>query len=361
MKNEQAETEYHIRFWLLAIIGFCSALWLLSGVLTPFVLALAIAYFLNPVVSAMCKIGAPRWLGSLIVLVTFITIVTTVTILLYPLVQAQVVELVNSFPSYVEKLQSELWPRVKDVLEHVPAVDLEKLQGNFSQYTNNIMQFFGRVLGQVVTSSMALLDILALLILTPIVAFYLMRDWPKMLAKVDSYLPVRHAPTIRRELHNIDTMIAGFIRGQALVSLALATFYSIGLSLAGLKYGMVIGLCSGILNFIPIVGTLIGIITSLTMAFIQFDTFGQIAMVAGVFAAAQVLDGYFLTPKLVGDRVGLHPVWIIFAVIAGGKLLGLLGVIIAVPFAGTLAILIRLGLRQYRRSKYFSPISTTGQ
>ncbi|MBY0429153.1 MAG: AI-2E family transporter, partial [Alphaproteobacteria bacterium] len=291
MSNEQTETDYQLRFWLLAIIGFCAVLWLLSGILTPFVLAMAVAYFLNPVVSAMCRIGAPRWLGSLIVLIIFISIVTTATILLSPLVQAQVVELVNSLPSYVEKLQSELWPRIKNVLEHVPAVDMTKLQDSFSQYTNDIVKFIGKVLGQLVTGGMALFDILALLVLTPVVAFYLMRDWPKMLAKVDSYLPVHHAPVIRRELHNIDKMIAGFIRGQAMVSLSLATYYSIALSLAGLKYGMVIGLISGFLSFIPIVGSLTGIITSLTMAFIQFDTFGQIAMVAAVFAGAQVLDG----------------------------------------------------------------------
>ncbi len=360
MATEQPQTEYHLRFWLLAILGFCGVLWLLSGILTPFVLGMAIAYFLNPVVSAMCKIGAPRWLGSIIVLMIFIALVTTATILLSPLVQAQVVELVSSLPSYVEKLHQELWPRIKDILEHVPAVDMTKLQDSFSQYANDIVNFIGKVLGQVVTGSMALFDILALMVLTPVVAFYLMRDWPIMLAKVNSYLPVRHAPVIRRELQNIDTMIAGFIRGQAMVSLALATYYSLALSLAGLKYGMVIGLISGFLSFIPIVGTLIGIITSLTMAFIQFDNFGQIAVVAAIFAGAQVLDGYFLTPKLVGDRVGLHPVWIIFSVLAGGKLLGLLGVIIAVPFAGTIAILIRLGLRQYRRSKYFSPIPSSG-
>ena len=360
MTYEQPQTEYHLRFWLLAILGFCGVLWLLSGILTPFVLGMAIAYFLNPIVSAMCKIGAPRWLGSLIVLMIFIALVTTATILLFPLVQAQVVELVSSLPSYVEKLHQELWPRIKDVLEHVPAVDMTKLQDSFSQYTNDIVNFIGKVLGQVVTGSMALFDILALLVLTPVVAFYLMRDWPEMLAKVNSYLPVRHAPAIRRELHNIDMMIAGFIRGQAMVSLSLATYYSLALSLAGLKYGMVIGLISGFLSFIPIVGTLTGIITSLAMAFIQFDNFGQIAIVAAIFAGAQVLDGYFLTPKLVGDRVGLHPVWIIFSVLAGGKLLGLLGVIIAVPFAGTIAILIRLGLRQYRRSKYFSSIPSSG-
>ncbi len=360
MTYQQPQSDYHVRFWLLAILAFCAILWLLSGVLTPFVLALAIAYFLNPIVSAMCKIGAPRWLGASIVLLLFISLITTATLLLSPIIQAQVIELVHSLPGYVDTLQKELWPRLKDVLEHVPTVDMAKLQDAFSQYGNDIVKFLGQFLGQVVTGSMALLDILALIVLTPVVAFYLMRDWTKMLSKVNGYLPVRHAPTIRRELNNIDSMIAGFIRGQAMVSLALATYYSIALSLAGLKYGMVIGLISGFLSFIPIVGTLTGIIASLIMAFIQFDTAGEIAIVAGIFAFAQILDGYFLTPKLVGDRVGLHPVWIIFSVLAGGKLLGLLGVIVAVPFAGTIAILIRLGLRQYRRSKYFSPIPSSG-
>ncbi len=360
MKHTPPSIDYHVRFWLLAILGFCGTLWLLSDMLTPFILALVIAYFLNPVVSGFCNIGSPRWLGALIVLFLFLALLTTAMLLLLPLVQTQGVELVHSLPVYVETLQKELWPHIKTVLDHVPTVDTTKLQDTFGQYANDIVSFVGKILGQVVTGSMALFDILALMVLTPVVAFYLMRDWPAMLAKVNGYLPVRHAPIIRRELQNIDTMIAGFIRGQAMVSLFLATYYSIALSLAGLKYGMVIGLISGCLSFIPIVGTLTGIIASLTMAFIQFDTFGQIAVVAAIFAGAQMLDGYFLTPKLVGDRVGLHPVWIIFSVLAGGKLLGLPGIIIAVPFAGTLAILIRLGLRQYRRSKYFSLIPSSG-
>ncbi|NDE90777.1 MAG: AI-2E family transporter [Alphaproteobacteria bacterium] len=360
MKTESSTDYQYWRFWLFAVLGFIGALWLLSGMLMPFVLALAIAYLLNPLVSRMCTFGVPRWLGALIVLLLFITIITTATILLAPIVQTQVVELANSLPGYIETLQKELWPRIKDVLEHIPTVDATKLQDTFSQYTNDIVKFVGKVLGQVVTGSMALLDILALLVLTPVVAFYLMRDWPKILGTVDGYLPVRHAPAIRHELQNIDTMIAGFIRGQAMVSLVLAIFYSITLSLAGLKYGMVIGLISGFLSFIPIVGTLTGIIASLIMAFVQFDQASQIGVIALIFLIAQILDGYFLTPKLVGDRVGLHPVWIIFAVLAGGKLLGLVGVILAVPFAGTIAILIRLMLRQYRRSRYFSPIPPSG-
>lgn len=358
--NKLMVDDYHWRFWLITILGFAGILWVLSGMLTPFVLGLAIAYFLNPIVSGLCRLGTPRWLGAVLVLLIFLSILTTAAIFLTPVIRAQVVDLANSLPDYIATLQKELWPRIKDVLEHIPTINIDKLQESFSQYTNDIVSFVGKVVGQVVTSGMALLDILAIFILTPVVAFYLMRDWPAMLAKVDGYLPVRYAPTIRSELGKIDTMIAGFLRGQAMVSIVLATYYSLALSLVGLKYGMVIGLISGFLSFIPIVGTLTGIITSLIMTFIQFDNTGSIAAVAGVFVVAQVLDGYFLTPKLVGDRVGLHPVWIIFSVLAGGKLLGPIGIILAVPFAGTIAILIRLGLRQYRRSRYFSPIPPSG-
>lgn len=346
--------KYHWRFWLLMVIGFCLVIWALSSVLGPFVLGLAIAYFLNPSVSGLAKWKLPRWAAAFTVLLIFIAVVSTAFIFLTPLVREQIVDLTTALPGYVERLQSELWPRIKDILEHVPGVDLERMQSSFAEYTGDAVNFAGKLVGGVVTSSMAILDILALLILTPVISFYLLRDWPEMTAKVESYLPVRYAPTIRAELKNIDNMIAGFVRGQAMVSICLALFYSIGLSLVGLKYGMVIGLVAGLLSFIPIVGTISGITASLIMAFIQYDTMGPILAVAGVFVAAQLVDGNFLTPKLVGDRVGLHPVWIMFAVIAGGKLLGFIGVILGVPIVGTIAILLRLALRQYKRSRYFS-------
>lgn len=348
----------HLRFWLIVLFGFAGLIWLLHGMLLPFILAMVVAYFLDPLVRRMEVLGAARWLSSLVVLLVFIAIITGLTIILAPLIRAQVADLIVALPGYVEQLRGELWPRLKDILEHAPIVnmgiDMDKLQSSFSSYTGDMVNFIGKVVGQVVSSGFAILDILAVLVLTPIVAFYLMRDWPKITAKVDSLLPKQHAPAIHRELRNVDRMIAGFIRGQAMVSLCLAVIYSVGLSLVGLKYGMVLGLITGIISFIPIVGTALGIIASLTLAFIQFDSFTGVLMVVLVFFIGQMLDGNFLTPKLVGDSVGLHPVWIMFAIMAGGKLLGVLGVVLAVPLAGTLAILLRLGLERYRASRYFS-------
>jgi predicted PurR-regulated permease PerM len=344
------------RFWLVTFLILALIVWLLSPILLPFALGLAIAYFFDPVVRAMNRAGLPRWLAALIVLFTFLAIFITAFLFLAPIIREQVTDLIQSLPSYITKLQAELWPRIQDVLKHVPSLNMTALQTQFTQYTNDVVGFTGRMIGQVVLGGMALLDILGLLIITPIIAFFLMRDWPKMLHKIDDYLPLRHAKTIRGELHNIDTMIAGFLRGQAMVSLSLAVIYSIGLSAAGLKYGMVIGLLTGALSFIPIVGTVTGIVASHIMAFIQFDNIAQILPVTAVFAFAQLADGYFLTPRLVGSRVGLHPVWIIFAILAGGRLFGFLGVLMAIPVAGTIAILLRLALRHYRRSRYYSLI-----
>jgi predicted PurR-regulated permease PerM len=346
-------TEWHWRFWLVMLFIFGLVLWALAPVLLPFVLGLAVAYFLNPVVSSLQKRQLPRGAAAALVLLAFLSVVVTAFILLAPVIRAQVVDFVTSLPGYITTLQNELWPRLQSVLVYVPSADMEKLRSSFTAYTDDVFGFLGKILGQVLSGSFALLDVLALMVLTPVIAFYLMRDWPRMLAKIDSYLPRLYAPAIRREMHNIDIMIAGFIRGQALVSLGLAALYSIGLSIAGLKYGMLIGLGAGLLSFVPFLGFVTGITTSLIMACIQFDSLGGILGVAAVFAVAQAIDGYFLTPKLVGDRVGLHPVWIIFAVLAGGKLFGIIGIILGVPVMGTIAILLRLGLRHYKNSRIF--------
>lgn len=342
------------RFWLITALVFAGFVWLFSGMLTPFVLGFAIAYFLDPLVKKMGQIGVPRWTSSLVVLLSFLALMIGLSIILVPIIRAQITDLINALPGYVDTLQKETWPRVKELLGYVPSVDTEKLQSSFSTYGGDAVSLVGKMLGRLVSSSFAILDILALFLITPIVAFYMLRDWPGILQQVDAILPQHLAPAIHRELHKIDTMIAGFVRGQALVSICLALLYSIGLSLVGLKYGMVIGLASGLLSFIPIVGSVTGLVTGLVMAYIQFNDIGSVLTVLGVFVAVFTFDSNFMTPKLVGDRVGLHPVWIMFAILAGGKLFGFLGVLLAVPTAGTLAILLSLALRQYRRSRYFN-------
>lgn len=350
------EDHLHIRFWLITLALFGIVLWLLSGALLPFLLGLVIAYFLDPVVRHMHKWGMPRWLCAFTVLLFFLALMGGTTALVAPLIRAQVLDLLSSLPGYIKVLQEQIWPSIAASLSHIPNVHVDKLQNILSQYSGDAMNFAGRVLRNVLSGGLALIDVLALFILTPIIAFYLLRDFPKIIEHVDSLLPKRHAATIRAELKKMDSMIAGFLRGQATVSLCLAAFYSAALSIAGLKYGMAIGLATGFLSFIPIVGTVTGLIISMIMAFIQFDHASSIAAVAGVFVLAQMLDGYFLTPNLVGDSVGLHPVWIMFAVLTGAKLFGFVGVLLGVPVVGALAVLVRFAVHQYRASRYYSVI-----
>ncbi|MBI3418947.1 MAG: AI-2E family transporter [Proteobacteria bacterium] len=343
------------RFWLILAFVLAGLLWLLGDVVTPFFLATLIAYLLDPVVRKLNGWGVPRGLCAAIAILLFIALVTTLVLFIGPIVRTQATDLVRTLPAYIDTLQNDLWPRVSSFLQQIPAFSGVKLQAHLTQYTGDAVNLAGILLGRVVTGSGALLHVLMYFILTPVITFYLLRDWPIMVTHFETLLPARHAPAIRQELQTIDQMIAGFVRGQATVSLCLAAFYAATLYLTGLKYGMIIGLATGFLSFIPIVGTVTGAIVSLTLAAIQFHQASHIALVGAVFVAAQVLDGYFLTPNLVGTRVGLHPVWIIFAVIAGGTLFGFFGIIFAVPVAGTLAILLRVALREYRASRYYQP------
>jgi predicted PurR-regulated permease PerM len=344
------------RFWLIVFAVLAVIVWTLSAVITPFIVAMLIAYFLDPAVRKMNTLGVPRGASAVIVLILFISIIAMMVIVLGPLIREQAVGFADALPGYIDQLQNNVWPRISAAItEHFPTFSTAKLQANLTQYARDAVNLAGSVIGQVLLSGFAFLNLLMLFVITPVITFYLLRDWPIIVSRLDSLLPQRYAPAIRQEMHEIDQMIAGFIRGQATVSLCLAAFYGTGLYLTGLKYGLIVGLATGLLSFIPVVGSLSGMVLALILACIQFDNFTSILMVLGVFGAAQVLDGYFLTPNLVGTRVGLHPVWIIFAVIAGGTLLGFLGVVLAVPVAGTIAILLRSCLKHYRTSRYYLP------
>lgn len=343
----------HARFWLTTALVAGLLIWLLSSMLLPFVLGLAIAYFLEPIVRRMNGWGLSRWLCATIVLLAFIAVVVITSILLLPTIRSQLTDLIHSLPTYIQTVESYVWPRIKGFAEQYHLLSPDKLQGGVGQHTGEVVGFAGKFLGNVVVGALSLLDLLALFFLTPVIAFYFMRDWPKITSTIDGLLPLNHSTAIHTELRNMDKMIAGYVRGQALVSLCLAVIYSVGLSVIGVKYGMVIGLAGGILSFIPYVGTFTVSICSIIMALIQFDTIGGVIPVVALLTFAQVLEGYVLTPRLVGESVGLHPVWIMFAILAGGKLFGFTGVLLGVPILGVIAILLRVGISQYRKSKYY--------
>jgi len=346
--------KFQVRFWFLAFALFVTVIWVLKPVLLPFLVGMIVAYFLNPVVDKLGDRNIPRWISALGVLLGFGLIVAVALTITLPLLQNQIGALIDAVPGYIETLRAHYVPWIENWLARFAPEDVEKLRGAAGQSVGEAAGWIGNVLKQIVSSGVALFDIMALMIITPVVAFYMLRDWHKLTHSIDSLFPRRYYDVIQTQLNEIDNTLSGFIRGQALVCLALGLLYSIGLSAVGLKYGAAIGITAGVLSFIPYVGTAFGWITSLILAFIQFDNdWTHIGMVLGVFLLGHVMEAYVLTPRLVGKRVGLHPVWVLFALITGAKLMGFTGVLIAVPAAAVIGVLTRFALRQYKASAVY--------
>jgi predicted PurR-regulated permease PerM len=200
----------------------------------------------------------------------------------------------------------------------------------------------------------AILSLISLLVITPVVAFYLLRDWDRIVATVDGWLPRAHAETVREQIRHIDRTLSGFVRGQATVCLLLGAFYGIGLTVVGLDFGLILGLATGIVSFVPIFGMLLGVATGVAMALVQFALDPvRVGLVLAVFAIGQVIEGQFLTPRIVGRKIGLHPVWVVFALLAGGALYGFVGLLLAVPAAAVIGVLVRFALSRYLSSPLY--------
>lgn len=340
-------------FWLGFGVVALLLLWLLRGMLLPFILGLAIAFFLDPAADFLERRGLSRlWATSLIVFVFFL-VVTLLALLIVPRVIDQAVELVRQLPALYQRLRDLAEPLIQR------AMDATGSGGDSSNMIGNVLEkvasITANVVGALVGGGIILVDVISLLLITPIVAFYMLRDWDRIIAAVDGWLPRRYAPTIREQAAEVQRVLAGFVRGQATVCLALAVFYAIGLSVVGLKYGLIIALLSGLLSFIPFVGTLFGFVASVGVAIAQFwPDYWMVAIVAGIYIAGQMIEGNILSPWLVGNQVNLHPVWMIFGLMAGGALFGFVGVLLAVPVFASIGVLTRFGLRRYMASPLYS-------
>jgi len=274
--------------------------------------------------------------------------------LLVPLLTEQIVSLARLVPDLVESLRTTVEPFLKELKADIPPEALDKVRENISGIAKNGAKVFTGLLGNLWSGSLAFFNVLSLLVITPVVAFYLLRDWDLIVARIDSWLPRGSATVIREQFHNIDQTLAAFVRGQATVCLVLSMFYGIGLSMIGLKSGLLVGIGAGFISFIPYVGASIGLSIGLAIALFQFPDLLPIMLVVGVFITGQTAESYVLTPQLVGDRVGLHPVWIIFALLAGGALFGFTGVLIALPVAAVIGVLVRFSVDQYLASPLYT-------
>lgn len=342
------------RFWLITGLVLVALLWVLRPMLLPFVAGVVLAYFLDPVVWRLSIWRVPRWLGSVIVLFGFILTVVFMGLLLFPLLRDQLLALITALPGYIEVLKDRFMPSIYDFVGKLSPTDVDRLREAAGSYAGDAVGIVAKLLKKILREGVAFFDIITLLVITPVVAFYLLRDWPKLTRAIDKLMPKKKQAFLRDALAQINTTLSGFIRGQALVCLCLGVIYSVGLTLVGLQYGATVGIIAGFLSFIPYVGSGFGLVFSMILALIQFGgDYQSIAMVFGIFVFGQIMEGYVLTPKLVGDRVGLHPVWILFALFAGATLMGFLGVLIAVPVAAVIGVLVRIGIVQYKKSPLY--------
>ncbi len=347
-------TREQLRYWGVGLLVAGVAVWLLSGVMLPFVAGMAVAYFLDPIADRLETWRFSRTAATALVLLLFFLAVVVLMLLIVPVLQSQVVGFIGRLPAYIALARDTFLPGLADVLSRV-GIDLKAdLRDALAGVAADIVGVVGRIVQQAWSGGLAFFNIVSLLVITPIVAFYLLRDFDRIVDRIDSWLPRQHADEIRKIGGQIDEVMAGFVRGQGTVCLILGTFYAVALSLAGLEFGLIIGIISGLLSFIPFVGAVLGLVLSLVPAITQFwPDYVQIGVIVGIFAVGQFLEGNFLTPRLLGGRIGLHPVWVMFALLAGGALFGFVGVLLAVPVAAAVGVLVRYFLEQYLSSRLY--------
>lgn len=346
-----------VTFWLTMLGLFIAAAWLLSSVLLPFVAGLALAYFLNPVTTWLQRRGVNRLVASLATITLTLLLGILLMLLVLPIFGSQLAAFIQRLPEYIGKLQNLLTGEGESAawLRDFVGDRLPSIQSGVNELVSQGAAYMLTLIQGLWTGGQALISVFSLLVITPVVAFYILNDWYSMVHKVDSWLPVRHRATIRDIARQMDGAIAGFVRGQSLVCLILGSFYAISLTMTGLNFGFVIGFVSGIITFIPYVGSLTGLVLAGGVAIVQFfPDYSMIAIVIGIFVFGQFVEGYILSPKLVGDSVGLHPVWLMFALLAFGYLLGFLGLLLAVPLAAAVGVLVRFAINQYLESPLYT-------
>ena len=337
------------KYWGVLALVFFAVLWLLGDVILPFVLGGAIAYCLDPVADRLEDAGLSRgWAVGLITLVALLFFIILILFLI-PLLMDQATQLVQTAPQLAESLQARLQSRFPSMMAEDGA-----LREQLTKLAQLVQDRAGELFSGVLSSVSGFLNLLVLFVIVPVVAFYLLLDWDNMVAKIDAQIPRDHVDTVRNLAREMDDTLASFIRGQGTVCLILGTFYSIALMLVGLNFGVVVGAIAGILTFIPYVGALVGGGLAIGLALFQFwGEWWWIVAVAVIFQVGQLVEGNILTPKMVGDSVGLHPVWLLFALSAFGALFGFVGLLVAVPVAAVLGVLVRFALEQYRDSKLY--------
>ncbi|HDZ81811.1 MAG TPA: AI-2E family transporter [Roseobacter sp.] len=345
----------HMKYWGIAGAVLLVILWFAGDMLLPFIIGAAIAYFLDPVADRLETLGLSRTMATMVITLVALMIFVLMAVLVVPTLINQAGNLVAVAPELAKNFINFLTERFPTLLDQESS-----LRSSVNSIGATVQERGGELFNTAVASAASLLNLLILFVIVPVVAVYLLLDWDRMVAKIDSLLPRDHAPTIRRLARDIDKTLAGFIRGMGTVSLILGTYYAVALMLVGLQFGLIVGFIAGLVTFIPYLGAMLGGTLAIGLALFQFwgDWF-SIGLVAGIFVVGQIVEGNFLTPKLVGDSVGLHPVWLILALSVFGSLFGFVGMLAAVPIAAALGVIARFATEQYRQSELYKGAPAT--
>lgn len=346
------DLQRQVFFWIGALAVFILLVWALSGVLLPFVAGMALAYLFNPLARFLERFGMSRLIASLLIIIVFVLVFIVLVLMIAPVLGGQLTAFIENLPEYVRRVQAVVADRpwLRDAFGDTLAKD-----ASLADLVKQSAGWLTTFIRGLWSGGQTIIAVLSLIVVTPVVAFYLLYDWDRMLAAVDSWVPLHHRETVRELAREIDHAIAGFVRGQTAVCLILGSFYAVALTLSGLNFGLLIGLVSGLITFIPYIGSMTGLVLSAGVAVAQFwPDWTWIVLILAIFFAGQFLEGYILVPKMVGESVGLHPVWLMFALFAFGYLFGFLGLLMAVPMAAAVGVLARFALRRYLASSLYT-------
>lgn len=341
-------------FWLLVGVLLVAGMIWLRPILLPFVAGAVIAYALNPIADRLERLGLSRMFATLMILFVFSMVTLIILVTALPFLVREASDFATALPDHMNNFREFVGHYYKSVFGK-EMTDIEfGFEDALRRFASSSSLKLGTFLKHLWDGSLALVNMISLFVITPVVSFYLLLDWNKLVSKVDGWLPREHLTTLRGLAAKIDRTLNGFMRGQVTVCFILAVIYSTGLMLVGLKHGFLIGVIAGVLSFMPYIGSAIGLLLSFGMAVGQFwPEWVPILMVLGVFATGQLIEGNFLQPKIVGDQVNLHPVWLIFALFVFGYLMGFVGMLVAVPLAATIGVLVRFGLDRYLNSDLY--------
>lgn len=342
-------TDIQGRTWAIVALLFFVALWFLGSVMLPFLVGGALAYFLDPVADRLERLGLSRIAATSVITLGAFLLVVLLVLAVIPVLVQQLTALINAAPEIASKLETFLVSRFPDLTDSTSV-----MRTTLAEIAQAVQARGGALAQGLIASVFSVVSWLLFIVVVPVVAFYLLMDWDNMVARIDELLPRDHAPVIRQIGRDIDTALAGFVRGQVTVCIILGVYYASALMLAGLQFGLIIGAIAGAITVIPFIGAMIGGALAIGLAFYQFwGDWMAIGIIAAIFAFGQFVEGNILTPRLVGKSIGVHPVWLIFALSIFGAIFGFVGLLIAVPLSATIGVLTRFAITRYRESRLY--------